>query len=87
VQLPEEIGAAATTETSKVVDVDVVALYLAEVRSQLNELQIKEEELERLISGERNRSREFANYQTQDQNFRVELAKLQEVWSKQVERE
>lgn len=87
VQLPEDIGVPTQADNAKTPDVNVVALYLAEVRAQIKELQIKEEELERLISEERNRSSEFANYQTLDQNYRVELAKLQEVWSKQLERE
>ncbi len=87
VQLPEEIGAPTNSENLKTVEIDLVALYLAEVKQQLIELQFKEEQLNLLIADERNRSKEFANYQTQDQNLRVALTSLQELWRKQLDRE
>lgn len=87
IQLPEGIDAELSSENSAPVDVDVIGLYLADVKQQLVELQIKDEELSRLISEERNKSREFANYQSQDENLRLELNTLQDLWRQQLDRE
>ena len=87
VQLPEGIDAQAGPETRKVVEVDFVALYLAEVKQQLVELRIKDEEIGTLISEEQTKSKEFSNFQTKDQNLRLELTGLRDTWGKQLDRE
>jgi succinoglycan biosynthesis transport protein ExoP len=87
IQLPEGVDANVTGNTVKPVEIDFVALYLAEVKQQLDELQIKDEELGNLIAAERDHSKDFAGYQAKDQHLRVELNKLQDLWSHQVNRE
>lgn len=87
VQLPEGIDSRSKVETPKPTEIDLVALYLAEVEQQLVELNIKNDELGNLITDEQNRARDFADYQTQDQNFQTELATLQDLWQKQLDRE
>ncbi len=87
VQLPEGVDVVTDSEKPKASENDLVGLYLADIKQQIIELQIKEEQLNLLISEERNKSKVFAEYQTQEQNLRVELTSLQDLWSKQQERE
>lgn len=87
IQLPEGVDAKIRPERPTVPEIDLIGLYLAEVKQQLVELQIKDEELSKLISEERNKSREFAYYQTQDANLRLELTTLQDLWRQQLDRE
>lgn len=85
IQLPE--GVYVDSGKSKVAEVDLVAVYLTEAKQHLAELQIKDEELSNLISEERNKSREFAFFQSQDTQLRVELTTLQDSWRDQLDRE
>lgn len=87
IQLPEGIGVQSDADKSKFAEIDLVALYLADVKQQIIELQLKEEQLNLLISTEEKKSSEFAKYQTQDQSLRAELTLLQDLWSKTMERE
>lgn len=84
VQLPEGIS---ERQGDGPVEVDLVALYLADVKQQLIELQIKEEQLSKLIEEEQSKSKAFAVYQTEEQSLRAEKNTLKDVWSKQIENE
>lgn len=86
VQLPDGIEAAPPVEKPKE-RIDYIATYLDSVRRQLAELDLKDRELEMLIKQEGRRSREFAGYRATDQNLRVELTQLHELWQKRLDRE
>lgn len=87
IQLPEGLEQSIETRDTKPMTVDIVALYIAEVKQQLVELQIKEDELDRLIEEEQSRTKEFANYQAQEQHLRDALDLQRELWRKQSDRE
>lgn len=84
IDLPEGVDAPALRQTASL---DYVAMYLDSLRRQCRELQIKEQELDRLITAEGTRGREFAGFRATDQNLRAELTQLQTLWQKRLDRE
>ena len=87
IQLPEGIHARTDLETADTNDIDIVSIYLADVKQQLAERQIKEDELDQLLADERNKAKEFAEYQFREQELRGDLTSLKELKSKMVENE
>lgn len=86
VQLPEGVRTREEAKGSGS-DVDLVAVYLADVKQQLIERQIKENELDRLLAEERNKAKEFASYQFREQELRGDLNSLKDLKSIMVENE
>ena len=84
VQLPEGVDVPATDRN---VRIDYIGMYLDSLRRQLNELDLKDAELETLIKREGARSNEFAGYRATDQELRGELLQLQVLWSRRLDRE
>jgi capsular exopolysaccharide synthesis family protein len=87
VQLPEGVEDSIESQGTNPVQIDIVALYIAEVKQLLIELQIKEEHLDRLIEEEQNKTKEFADYQAKEQLLRDAVDSLREQWKKQSEKE
>ncbi|WP_010585206.1 polysaccharide biosynthesis tyrosine autokinase [Schlesneria paludicola] len=87
VQLPDGISTDTMKDVPEPAKVDLVALYLAEVKQQIAELTIKEEQLNQLISQEQIKKRAFAEYQSRERDLHAERTSLQELWTKQLERE
>ena len=81
IQLPEGIS---EHDIKNPEEIDLVALYMADVKQQLIELQIKEEQLSKLIEEEQNKAKQFSVFQTQEQSLRAEKNSLKEVWTKQI---
>ncbi len=84
VQLPEGVDIPAVERKAPI---DYIAVYIDSLRRQMNELTLKDKELESLIKLEGSRSREFASYRATDQNLRAELTQLRDLWQKRLDRE
>lgn len=84
VQLPEGVDIPAVERKAPI---DYIAIYIDSLRRQMNELSLKDKELETLIKLEGSRSREFASYRATDQNMRAELTQLRDLWQKRLDRE
>ncbi|MBM4075498.1 MAG: polysaccharide biosynthesis tyrosine autokinase, partial [Planctomycetes bacterium] len=74
-------------ERDKVLLSDFVTLYLDSLRHQIEEHQIKEKELSKMIQKEGNRANEFFGYQDIDQRMRDTIDGLRSVLEKQLDRE
>jgi capsular exopolysaccharide synthesis family protein len=84
IQLPEGVDIPAA---ERAVKIDYVGMYLDSLRRQLNEVDLKDRELNAMIGQEGSRSNVFAGYRATDQNLRAELVQLQEQWQKRLDRE
>lgn len=84
VQLPEGSD---VSQPDRKAPTDYIGMYLDSVRRQLEEVELKDRELEAVIKQEGTRTREFATYRATDQNLRAELTQLQELWQKRLDRE
>ncbi len=84
VQLPEGVDIPAVERKAPI---DYIAVYIDSLRRQMNELSLKDKELETLIKLEGSRSREFAGFRATDQNLRAELTQLRDLWQKRLDRE
>ena len=84
IQLPEGVDVPAVERKAPI---DYIAIYIDSLRRQMNELTLKDKELESLIKQEGSRSREFAAYRATDQNLRAELTQLRDLWQKRLDRE
>lgn len=84
VQLPEGVD---LSEWDRRGIIDYVSMYQDSLRRQLDEVDLKERELDAMIKLEGTRAHEFAGYRATDQNLRAELIQLQELWQKRLDRE
>lgn len=84
VQLPEGIAEGQGNRTEQI---DLVALYIADVKQQLIELQIKDDHLAQLMDGEQSKANLFSAYQTEERSMRAEVNSLNDVWRNRFENE
>ena len=87
IQLPEGVSDQISKDAPKPVKVDLVALYLSEVKQRIAELTIKEVQLNQLISQEQIKKRAFAEYQSRERDLQADRILLRESKNKQLERE
>jgi succinoglycan biosynthesis transport protein ExoP len=84
VQLPEGVELPATQRPKAI---DYVGIYMDSLRRQIQEVELKEQELDAMIKSEGIRSHNFASFRATDQSLNSELIQLKELWKKRLDRE
>lgn len=84
VQLPEGVELPVNQRPQAI---DYIAMYMDSLRRQIQEVDLKQQELDGMIQHEGKRARDFTTYRATDQNLNAEIVQMKELWKKRLDRE